>query len=528
MKHTIHGRCPYCFYPQSGEACTHCRPDSRRPNPADLLPNGYILDQRYIVGHVLHSNSEATLYAAFDRVAGRVLSLREYYPKVLSVRRPDGGLSARPGKEVPFKALRMDFEEVCRYLSRQRADRCIIPCLDVLSWGDTVYGVFTEKEGQTLEDYLLTRGGRLAWTEVKKPFLQLLNTVSAFNREGIIHRGISPVTLHYVDGRLMLAGFGTSAFRTGHSELEAELFYGYAAPEQYTPRGWQGAWTDVYALGAVLYHILSGQRPVDYHGRLTGETLIPPEDFDPTIPHHVSEAILKAMALEVEARFNSADGLYSALLEDADGHTAVFDASGMPPAGGAKKRRGGVLSALGLGAIGLGLTAFLLLRTGWLPGPTPTPDPQPSSESQPASSESVPEPLMTPELVGRDFEALLRDGEFIAYYALSDPAREFSDTVEQGRIISQYPEAGRELAEGQKIHVTISLGPEYTTMPNLIGWRVEEAKRELNVWGIPYHEDLLEIVGEEYTYGIVAKLSIEPGTELSRKTQKVYIYTGRP
>lgn len=524
MNHSAEGRCPNCFYPGGADICPNCPPDGRGPNPADMLPLGYILDRRYIVGQVRHSSSEATLYAAFDRVAGRVLSLREYYPKALSTRREDGGLDARPGKEVPFKALRMDFEEVCRYISRQREDMCIIPCLDVLPWGDTVYGVFAQSEGEKLESTLLSLGGRMPWTEVKKAFLQLINTVSTFNREGIIHRGISPVTLHYTDGRLMLTGFGTSAFRTGHSELEAELFYGYAAPEQYSPRGWQGSWTDVYALGAVLYHILTGRRPADYHGRLTGESLIPPEDFDPTIPHHVSGAILRAMALEVDDRLRSADDFYNALLEDTDGQTAVFDIGDIQKPRGAKSKGKSLLLALLIGTLGLGLTASLLIRSGWLE----TPPAEPESESSPISEEPEPEPLLAPELVGRSFEGLLRDGEFIAHYELSDPSEVFSDTVEQGYIISQYPEAGRELSVGQKIHLTISLGKEFVTMPNIIGWQIDEARRELDKWGIPYHDTLLEMVGESYTYGIVEKLSIEPGIELSRKTQRVYIYTGRP
>lgn len=539
MTQLIQDRCPYCLSQITGDSCKKCRPDERVPNPDSLLPVGYVLAERYIIGSAVHSNSEATLYYAYDTVGDAVLSLREYYPKAISSRQEDGNIIPKPGKEVQFKALRMDFEEVCMYLSRQRPQACIIPCIDVLPSGDTVFGIFTTPSGNKLEKFLDERGGRLSWNEVKMPFLSLLSTVSALHRSGLIHRGISPTTLHWsAEGRLVLTGFGTSAFRTGHSEIEAELFYGYAAPEQYSQRGWQGNWTDNYALGAVLYRILTGQNPIDYHGRLTGETLVPPEDFDPTIPHHVSDAVMQAMSIDLEERYQSADTFYSALLDSVPGSTAVFDAAeSLPERRRPKKRRRVIFLLVFIivfGALASGGILVAYHNNAFAPfgfadhrvKDKPQTKTKTSNEGR-VIPEPEPEPIIVPPLAGSVFDDLLRDPEFINKYKLSEPVMVYNDEVPEGTIIDQIPKAGEELTESESISLTVSLGKEFTTMPNIIGWTIEEAKRELDIWGIKYNDEVLKVVGEGYVNGIVVRASIEAGAEISRKDQVVYLYTGR-
>ena len=528
-------RCPYCLYPLGALGCEHCGAADHKPNVSDLLPVGTILAGRYMLGSAVHTNSEATLYAAYDSVSHAVLLLREYFPKSLADRRSDGTVVPKTGKEVQFKALRMDFEEVCRYLSRQRPDMCLIPCIDVLPYGETVYGIFEEPQGRKLEDYLDICGGRLPWTEVKKPFLQMLSTVSTFNRTGIIHRGISPTTLHWDnDRRLLLTGFGTSAFRTGHGEIEAELFYGYAAPEQYTQRGWQGTWTDVYALGAVLYRTLTGHRPEDYHGRLTGEQLVPPEDFDPTIPHHVSDAIMHAMTLEVGDRYQTADDFYTGLLEAAASNTAIFEASDMPPQRKRpQKRRGALIGGLAGGVVAIALALFLAIQSGFVPafGPDGQSSSSDISEDPPVESdfepdpEPGPEPVIIPNFVGMQYDDAARIAKQNAYPIDDRIVEDWNDEVAEGIVMAQYPEGDTELSEGGKIRFTVSMGSENAVMPNIVGWTIDEAKEQLDILGIPY--GVLESSNADYIYGIVERATIDAGTEFSRRTTTVYLYTGR-
>ncbi len=87
--------------------------------------------------------------------------------------------------------------------------------------------------------------------------------VAQLHRSGLIHRGICPDNILLpIDGTARLTGYGTLALRTGGSELKSQLYPGYAAPEQYSAAEFSGRYTDVYALAAVCYKMVTGQTPV--------------------------------------------------------------------------------------------------------------------------------------------------------------------------------------------------------------------------------------------------------------------------
>ena len=89
--------------------------------------------------------------------------------------------------------------------------------------------------------------------------MPVLSTLGMLHTAGIVHRGISPVTLHIGrDGKMRIGGFSISQARTSRSELTAQLFPGYAAVEQYGFEGEQGAWTDIYSFAKRFkkrYHV---------------------------------------------------------------------------------------------------------------------------------------------------------------------------------------------------------------------------------------------------------------------------------
>ena len=97
------------------------------------------------------------------------------------------------------------------------------------------------------------------------------------------------------------------------------LKYGFAPPEQYTSnsRG-QGAWTDIYAVGATVYYILSGLIPQDSVMRMMEDVLVPLEEIIPSISKNFSDAIMKAMSLNIRERFASAEDFLNELLSDTE------------------------------------------------------------------------------------------------------------------------------------------------------------------------------------------------------------------
>ena len=112
----------------------------------------------------------------------------------------------------------------------------------------------------------------------------------------------------------------------------------------------------------------------------------------------------------------------------------------------------------------------------------------PESVSE-AASEPASEPVnenitLTPDLVGRDYDAEVRNNrsyidEYLFYVTL-----EYSDTVEKGRIIRQAPEAGEVIQKGDTVSLVVSRGPQMMEMPDIIGQTQDSAVQELATKGL--------------------------------------------
>ena len=181
---------------------------------------------------------------------------------------------------------------------------------------NTTYVILEYVEGVSLKKFLQSNSGFLSWEQVKKLFVPLFTTLSIIHNAGIIHRGISPENIIVTtDGELKLTGFCISSIRTSNTGLLPEFYSGYTAPEQYSSLEWQGTWTDVYALAAVLYRILTGTMPLDAQTRTKNDTMVEPARINPRISPHISRVIAKAMAVRGEERIQTVTELVSALFE---------------------------------------------------------------------------------------------------------------------------------------------------------------------------------------------------------------------
>jgi serine/threonine protein kinase len=153
--------------------------------------------------------------------------------------------------------------------------------------------------------------------------LQIAAGLEAAHRAGIIHRDIKPENiLVTAAGQAKILDFGIARREaSGHTLTASGTVMGtprYMSPEQIQGKPLDRR-TDVYSLGAVLYFLFTGQEP--FVGRDVRDTLMAhlrgveraPIDLDPTLPRAVSDAILKALAVEPEKRFPSADAFGVAL-----------------------------------------------------------------------------------------------------------------------------------------------------------------------------------------------------------------------
>ncbi|MBR4200709.1 MAG: protein kinase, partial [Oscillospiraceae bacterium] len=312
--------CFGCMEPLSStdSVCPHCGYDRNTVSLANYIRPGSVLNERFLVGRVLSANGEGVTYVGYDSSVDCKVLIREYFPERLCKRMPNSAV-INVGYEhlAQYKALMAEYTEMNKALARLRNLSHLNPALDMFAVNNTTYAVYEYLEGRTLLEYLKENAGELSWNIVRRIFPPLFTTLSLLHNAGVLHRGLSPETVFVTDkGEIKLTGFCISAVRTNDTELDAELFDGYAAPEQYFADRQQGTWTDVYGICAVLYRILTGCRATDAISRQDYDSLVPPHELNPKVPENVSQGIMQGLLLDSNARVRTITDLVTLLFEE--------------------------------------------------------------------------------------------------------------------------------------------------------------------------------------------------------------------
>ncbi len=302
--------------------CRHCGYTDDIPYLQSYLAPRTVLDNRYIVGKMLSYNGEGASYICYDTVGKCKCVCREYMPDTLC-ERAAGELNITVNSDclAKYKTFMSEFADMNKVLSRMRNLGHIATAKDMFFENNTTYVILEYVEGVSLKKFLQSNTGFLTWEQVKKLFVPLFTTINIIHNSGIIHRGISPENIIVTtDGELKLTGFCISSVRTSDTGLLPEFYSGYTAPEQYSSLQWQGTWTDVYAVAAVIYRILTGCMPLDANTRIHNDTLVEASRINPRIPRHISDTLSKAMAVRGEERIQTITELVSGLFENRSNH----------------------------------------------------------------------------------------------------------------------------------------------------------------------------------------------------------------
>ncbi|WP_294486792.1 protein kinase [uncultured Ruminococcus sp.] len=299
------GRCHYCSYSDD------------IPHLQSYLAPKTVLDNRYVVGKMLSYNGEGASYICYDMVGKCKCVCREYMPDTLCERDADGlTINVNNDCLAKYKTFMSEFADMNKVLSKMRNLDHLVTAKDMFAENNTTYVILEYIEGVSLKKFLQSNTGFLTWEQVKKLFVPLFTTLNIIHNSGIIHRGISPENIIVTtDGELKLTGFCISSIRTSNTGMMPEFYSGYTAPEQYSSLQWQGTWTDVYAVAAVIYRILTGCMPLDANTRIHNDTLVEANRINPRIPRHISDALSKALEVRGEDRTQTVTELVSGLFE---------------------------------------------------------------------------------------------------------------------------------------------------------------------------------------------------------------------
>lgn len=308
-------RCMGCMenYDNEYEICPHCGYVEGTPaEEAIHMDPKTLLHNRYIIGKVLGFGGFGVTYVAWDGKLEQKVAIKEYLPSEFSTRMP-GQTSVtvfNGDKGEQFNDGMTRFVEEAKRLAKFQDEPGVVKVYDSFLENDTAYIVMEFLDGETLSERL-KRETVIPENEAVEMLMPVMKSLHSVHQERILHRDIAPDNIFITkSGEVKLIDFGASRYATtSHSRsLTVIIKPGFSPEEQYRSRGDQGAYTDVYALAATLYKMITGKTPPDAMERRAKyensnkDILEEPHKINKKISLNRENAILNAMNVRIEDR----------------------------------------------------------------------------------------------------------------------------------------------------------------------------------------------------------------------------------
>ena len=453
-----------------------------------MIAPGTIIGHRYRVVELIGSGGMAQVYRAVN-------------------------LGSR--KVVAIKVLKDEFRNDAEFLRRfEREARAvlhlshdnIVRAYDVGEADGLPYIVLEFINGRTLKDILVENGPMPPRIAVALA-VQVLDALNAAHSAGIIHRDVKPQNVIVMQsGKVKLMDFGiarevdanTVTF-TGSTVLGSVH---YLSPEQAKGQPVTEG-SDLYSAGIMIYEMLTGHVPFEGDNSVAialkhiNDAPRPPIELNPRIPPALNDVIMRALNKDLARRYQTADEMSAHLrraLKEPTGDFARYAAPNKAQTQKKpvkKKTHGALKIGLAVAAVVVVLiAAFVIMRAAY--------------GSDADSLEVV------PTLIDRSVdEARQKAQNFGFQFEISD--YENNDTVANGNVILQTPEAGLKAKHGTTIYCVVSLGPAAPVVPDLSGMSPDEAEHALDEQGLTLGSTSYRV--SEIAIGYVCGQSIVPGTE---------------
>lgn len=294
---------------------------------SNTLPNGYRLHQ-YRVESVLGAGGFGITYMAVHEALRTRAAIKEYFPAEWSYRGNDE-ISVMANTQGGMPTNDMD-DDACyswgleRFLTEaqilaQISHPGVVRVRDFFEANGTAYIVMDYEDGEPLSR-VLQREKTIPEERALRMVHDVLPALETVHSKGYLHRDIKPANLYCCsDGRTILIDFGAARLALGKRSRNVTSVFspGYSPIEQYLVDGkGYGPWTDIYAIGTVLYHCTTGIPPIEAPARVLDDPLRPATElaagrYQPLL----LQAIDRAMAVRPEKRFQSVAEMQRALQE---------------------------------------------------------------------------------------------------------------------------------------------------------------------------------------------------------------------
>ena len=284
---------------------------------ANCLPVGTRISDFEIIG-LIGEGGFGIVYLAKDTSLDRVVALKEFMPASFAGRVDGIQVAVRAANnQSTFEAGLKSFINEAKMLARF-AHPALVEVFRFWEGNGTAYMAMRLNRGETLRQVLNRGGEPFSEERIAQIMGPIFEALEMLHREQVFHRDVAPDNIMLAEGRSVLLDFGSARriIGDGTQALTTVLKPGYAPIEQYSDDGTmkQGAWTDVYALGGVLYHLATGKTPMQAVSRMMSDPMQSVADItEGRFSANFSQAVGKAMSVHVDNRFQTVTEFRKAL-----------------------------------------------------------------------------------------------------------------------------------------------------------------------------------------------------------------------